>query len=255
MKLAEKLAHPHTLVYTICHARAFMDLFRRRSEDMQSYSDLLVSICNENGFSHWRNFGWILNGWTAISGSDADRGTEVLRKAVAGWQKGGARLWTPMFLILEAAGQVKAGRGEAALETIEQALAICEDSSERWAMAEALRTKAYILLSTGRAKSNEIEAILLDGLEIARRQQARYWELRTSRDLAHLWQREGRNREALKLLQPVCDQFKESVDVADLRDARALLRCLRREVAGKKTNKRFSTRVAASQRQAAIAGN
>ena len=30
MKLAEKLSHPHTLVYTICHARGFMDLFRRR---------------------------------------------------------------------------------------------------------------------------------------------------------------------------------------------------------------------------------
>src|SRR5262249_25579789 len=76
MKLAEKLAHPHTLVYTICHARAFMDLFRRRGEDMKSYADLLVSICNENGFSHWRNFGRILDGWAAISGGDADRGTE-----------------------------------------------------------------------------------------------------------------------------------------------------------------------------------
>ena len=28
MKLAEKLSHPHTLVYTICHARGFIDLFR-----------------------------------------------------------------------------------------------------------------------------------------------------------------------------------------------------------------------------------
>src|SRR5262249_28251039 len=156
------------------------------------------------------------------SGGDADRGTEVLLKGVAGWQKGGARLWTPMFLILEAAGQLKAGHDATALETIEQALAICEDSGERWAKAEVLRTKAYILLSTGRAKSNEIEAILLDSLEIARRQQARCWELRTSRDLAHLWQRQGRNREALKLLQSVCDQFKEGFDVNDLRDARAL---------------------------------
>src|SRR5262249_31624497 len=107
MKLAEKLAHPHTLVYTICHARAFMDLFQRRDEDMQSHADLLIAICNENGFSHWRNFGRILEGRAAIGG-DADRGTEVLRKAVAGWQKGGARLWMPMFLIFVAAGYVTA---------------------------------------------------------------------------------------------------------------------------------------------------
>jgi predicted ATPase len=255
MKLAEELAHPHTLVYTTCHARAFIDLFRQRCEHMRSYAGLLVSICNENGFSHWRNYGQILDGWVAISRGDVNRGTEVLRKAVAGWQKGGARLWMPMFLILEAAGHAKAGREEAALETIEQALAICEETGERWAMAEVLRTKACTLLSTGRAKSDEIEAILLNSLEIARRQQARCWELRTSRDLARLWQRQGRNREALKLLQPVFDQFKEGFDVADLRDARALLHCLKREVTRKKTSKRFSTRVAASRRELAIVRN
>jgi predicted ATPase len=255
MQLAEKLSHPHTLVYTICHARAFMDLFRRRSEDMQSYADLMVSICNENGFSHWSNYGRILNGWAAICGGNADTGTELLRNAVAGWQKGGARLWVPMFRILEAEGHVKAGRDEAALETIEQALAICEDTGLRWAMAEVLRTKAWILLSTGRAKSNQIEAILLDSLEIARRQQARCWELRTSRDLAHLWRCQGRNSEALKLLQSVCDQFNEGVDVADLRDARALLSWLSREVAQKKPGKRVSTPVAAPQHQSEIPRN
>jgi predicted ATPase/DNA-binding response OmpR family regulator/class 3 adenylate cyclase len=243
MKLAEELSHPHTLVYTICHARAFMDLFRRRSEDMQSYADLLVSICNENGFSHWRNCGRILDGWAAICGGHADSGTEVLRNAVAGWQKGGARLWVPMFLILEAEGHVKAGRDEVALQTIEQALGICEDTGERWAMAEVLRTKASILLSTGRANSDEIEAILLDSLEIARRQQARCWELRTSCDLARLWQGQGRNREALKLLQSVCDQFEEGFDVADLKKAKALVRCLRREVT-RKPSERSSTRAA-----------
>jgi predicted ATPase len=232
-----------------------MDLFRRRCEDMQSYADLLVSICNENGFSHWRNFGQILDGWVAISADDVDHGTEVLRKAVAGWQKGGARLWMPMFLILEAEGHVKASHDETALQTIERALAICEETGERWAMAEVLRTKACTLLSTGRAKSDEIEAILLDSLAIARRQQARSWELRAACDLARLWQRQGRNSEALRLLESVCDQFTEGFDTWDLKVAKALLRCLRREV-GRKPRERFSTRVvAASRRETAIAGN
>ena len=77
-----------------------MDLFRGRYEDTQSYAKLMVSICDESGFSHWRNYGRILDGWAAICGGDVDRGTAVLQKAVAGWQKGGARLWMPMFLIL-----------------------------------------------------------------------------------------------------------------------------------------------------------
>ena len=234
MKLAEKLSHPQTLVYTICHARAFMDIFRRRCQDMQSYASLVISICNENGFSpRWASWGRILDGWAAICGGDVDRGTAVLQKAVAGWQKEGAR-WMPMFLILEAEGHVKAGRAEIALQTIEQALAICDDTGERWAMAEVLRTKAGILLSTGRANSDDIETILLNSLEIARRQQARCWELRTSCDLSRLWQRQGRNREALRLLESIYNQFTEGFDTRDLKDAGALLRYLRREVSQKR---------------------
>jgi predicted ATPase len=161
-----------------------------------------------------------------------DRGTAVLQKAVAGWQKEGAR-WMPMFLILQAEGHFKAGRVDPALQAVEQALATCEHTGERWAMAEVLRTKARILLSTGRAKSDEIETILLDSLEIARRQQAHCWELRTSGDLARLWQNQGRSREALKLLQSVCDQFEEGFDAADLREARALVRSLRQNLSRK----------------------
>jgi hypothetical protein len=60
---------------------------------------------------------------------------------------------------------------------------------------------------------------------------------------------QGRNTEALKLLQPVCDQFKESVDVADLRNARALLRCLKHELNQKKPGERFSRRAATPDRE------
>ena len=156
---------------------------------------------------------------------------EVLREGVVGWQKVGARLWMPMFLLLEAETYLKAGRNEAALRAIEQALAICQDTGERWAIAEVLRMKARILLSAGNGKNyREIEAILLNSLEIAQRQQARCWQLRASCDLAHLWQHEGRNAKALKLLQSVYDQFTEGFDTPDLRDAHALLRNLRRSL-------------------------
>ena len=64
----------------------------------QSYAGLVISICNENGFSHWANCGMILDGWAAVCAGQLDRGMEVLREGVVGWQKGGARLWMPMFL-------------------------------------------------------------------------------------------------------------------------------------------------------------
>jgi predicted ATPase len=155
MRLAERLSHPHTLVYTICHARCFMDLFRCRYENMEAYANAVVSICSENGFLHWANFGKILRGYVAVNRGQVDRGIELLRQGIVGWQSGGAGLWIPIFLTLEAQACANAGRNEAALRAIEQALATSPENGVHWATAEVLRTKARVLLSMGRANNRE----------------------------------------------------------------------------------------------------
>ena len=230
MKRAEELSHPHTLVYTICHARGFMDLFSRRCDDTRSYAGLVVSLCTENGFSHWINCGRILEGWGEIRQGKVDQGIELLRAGMASWQKAGARLWLPILLTLKAEAYVETGRGDAALEVIEEALAVSKVTGERWAMAEVLRVKGRLLQILGRAETGEIERILINGLEIARAQQARCWELRISCDLARLWQGQGREREALKLLESIYEQFTEGFDTRDLVEAKALLENLRRSL-------------------------
>jgi class 3 adenylate cyclase/DNA-binding response OmpR family regulator/predicted ATPase len=235
MKHAEELSHPHTLVYTICHARAFIDLFTRRCADAPLYAGQVVSLCTENGFSHWINCGRIFEGWAEICRGDVDRGIELLRAGIAAWHKRGARLWLPIFLTLEAEAYAKAGRGDAALVVIEEALAIAKDTGERWAMAEVLRLKARLLQAVAAAETKEIETILVSSLEIARAQQARCWELRAACDLARLWQAQGRGREGLKLVQAIYEQFTEGFDTADLREAKALMQDLKRSV-GRKRN-------------------
>jgi class 3 adenylate cyclase/DNA-binding response OmpR family regulator/predicted ATPase len=230
MKHAEELCHPHTLVYTICHARGFMDLFSRRCDDTQSHAGLVVSLCTDNRFSHWINCGRILEGWAEIRRGEVHQGIELLRVGMASWQKAGARLWLPIFLTLEAEACMEGGRGDAALELIEEALAVSKDTGERWAMAEVLRVKARLLQILGRTEIREIETVLINGLEIARAQQARCWELRASCDLARLWQGQGREREALKLLESIYEQFTEGFESRDLVDAKALLESLRRSM-------------------------
>ena len=60
-------------------------------------------------------------------------------------------------------------------------------------------------------------------LAIARRQEARAWELRAAMSLARLWQQQGKRAEARDLLTPIYDWFTEGFDTADLQDAKALL--------------------------------
>ncbi len=166
--------------------------------------------------------GRILEGWATVNEGEIDRGIELLRAGVAAWREAGARLWLPLFLVLEAQACNKAGRNEAALGAIEQAIAISEQTGEYWCLAEILRIKAGLLSATERA-SDQVEILFAKSLEIARGQQARCWELRTACDLASFWQSKGRAIEALHLLQPIYAQFTEGFDSADLRHAKQIL--------------------------------
>jgi len=223
VKCAEAIAHPFTQVYTLCHARGMMDVFRRRSEDTRSYASLVVSLCSEHGFPFWAAGGQILDGWAASRQGEMATGIDAIRAGLAAWRETGARLWLPIFLALEAEIHAMAGRTDAALRAIEQALAIADETGERWAVAEVLRIKAGLLLAAGRAGTDEVEGLLTKSLEIARSQRALCWELRTSCDLARLWQEQGRGKSALKLLQSVYGQFTEGLETADLQDAKALM--------------------------------
>jgi predicted ATPase len=221
------LSHPFTLAYTICHARGMMDIFRRCPEDTRSYAHTVISICTEHDFPFWTAGGRILDGWATAWQGNVDEGIEKLDEGLAAWRKTGARLWLPIFLALKAEAHAKVGRSDAALKIIEEALAISDETGERWAVAEVLRIKAGLLQATGRATADEIEGLLIKSLETGRRQQALSWQLRTACDLVRLWQGQGRDDEALTLLQSIYGQFTEGFGTADLIDAKALLEGLR----------------------------
>jgi predicted ATPase len=131
------------------------------------------SLCAENGFSHWISGGRILEGWAEVAQSRVQEGRAKICSAVLDWRRGGARLWLPLFLMGQAQAHARAGDGDGALASIEEALAVAEETGERWALAEVLRTKAPLLRGAARDEADEIETILIDSLEIARRQGAR----------------------------------------------------------------------------------
>ena len=61
-----------------------------------------------------------------------------------------------------------------------------------------------------------------EALTIARRQQAKSYELRTATSVARLWGEQGRRAEARELLTPVYGWFTEGFDTTDLKDAAKL---------------------------------
>ena len=84
-------------------------------------------------------------------------------------------------------------------------------------------SKAELRLRLDPADEQRAEAGFRRALEIARRQQAKSWELRAATSLARLWGEQGRRAEARDLLAPVYGWFTEGFDTADLKEAKALL--------------------------------
>ena len=93
--------------------------------------------------------------------------------------------------------------------------------------AELHRLRAEILLDTDGNAVEEAEALFGQALEIARRQEAKTFELRAATSLARLWQRQGKRDAARALLAPLYVWFTEGFDTRDLTDATALLEELR----------------------------
>jgi adenylate cyclase len=105
--------------------------------------------------------------------------------------------------------------------------------------AEVHRLKGELLLidlpspaeAVGPASLAAAEACFRHAIEVARRQGARWWELRATASLCRLLCKAGAGRtasgaEARRMLADITGTFDEGFDTADLREAQELLETL-----------------------------
>jgi predicted ATPase len=149
-------------------------------------------------------------------------------QGLAAFQATGMRLQYPHFLALLAEAYGKAGQAEEGLSVLAEALALVEETGERYYGAELYRLKGELLLMQGDEAESEAEASFHKAIEVARRQQAKSWELRATMSLCRLWQRQGKREEARQRLAEVYGWFTEGFDTPDLQEAKALLEELSR---------------------------
>src|SRR4029077_3982813 len=126
------------------------------------------------------------------------------------------------LLALQADAQLAIGRPEAALASVTAGLKVVETMGGAPLEAELHRLRGEALLA-GAGTLSEAEAAIEKGIAVARRQNAKSWELRAAPSLARLRRQQGRPQEAAALLAPVLGWFTEGLDTADLQAARTLL--------------------------------
>jgi predicted ATPase len=90
-------------------------------------------------------------------------------------------------------------------------------------LAEINRVAGEIAMMLPQLNPVEAEAYFEQAVTVARRQQAKSWELRAAMSMARLWRDQGKREEARNLLAPVYGWLTEGFDTRDLKEAKALL--------------------------------
>src|SRR5262249_11471037 len=116
------------------------------------------------------------------------------------------------------------GQLDEGLRLVTEALERTQQCGERWCEAELYRLQGELLVQEDGVEHAAVtaEACFHQALAVARRQQARSFELRAALSLGRLWQQQGKYQEAHDLLAPIYGWFTEGFDTADLQEAKAL---------------------------------
>jgi predicted ATPase len=165
----------------------------------------------------------ILRGWALAALGERADGIAQLRQGLEGWRATGASISWSYWLGLLADTYARGAHAGEGLAVVAEALTCVDQTGERYAEAELHRLKGELLLKHIPPDAPQAEACFQQALTVARRQQARSWELRAAMSLACLWQRQGKRDEARDLLAPIYRWFTEGFDTADLQEAKALL--------------------------------
>jgi DNA-binding winged helix-turn-helix (wHTH) protein/predicted ATPase len=222
LALAQTLAHPYSLGLAR-HYATFLHHRRREVPDVQAQAEALLTLATAQGFPLWAGYGTCWRGWALAVQGQGEAGLAQMRQGLAALLATGQTLGRPFCLVIlaEAAGHI--GQAAEGLRLLAEALTAFEASGRGDMLAEAYRLQGELLLRQAGTDAAQAEACFHQALAIARRQQAKSWELRAAMSLSRLWLRQGRCTDAHQLLAPIYGWFTEGFDTADLQEAKALL--------------------------------
>ena len=201
---------------------AVLCLIRRQPEAALSHAHEAMVLSEKNGFAQWRALAQRVHGDALTELGQLDRGAAELQESIAVVEaRGGPIRQGPIASLARCYSMM--GRTDAAISMLDEALAQGERSGENQWQAETLRLKGEVLLMHDAAAIADAEACFHAALDVARTQEAKWWELRTSVSLARLLLDTNRRDEARTMLAGIYGWFTEGFDLPDMKEAKTLL--------------------------------
>ena len=218
----QKLVLCRILYQGICRIAPMIGDFATADREIARLIDLATGL----DAHFWQTAGRLLKGKLSVERGEFAEALPVLRDALETCDQTGWRLSYPEFKGALALALAGLGRLDEALGTVEDAVASAGagEDGQVWYMPELLRIKGEVLLRQAAGQSTQAaEDCFHQAGEMAREQEALFWELRVALSIARLRVSQGRHREARALLAPVYDRFTEGFATTDLQAARTIL--------------------------------
>jgi predicted ATPase len=222
LSLAERLSHPFSKGFAL-NFTAILHQFRREHESALTRAQEVIALSTDQGFGQWLAMGSVLQGWALSSQRQEPKAVMQLQQSLTAYEATGAKLGWPYFLNLLTEAKAASGTLAEGRKVLDEALRTILPVGE--CEAELHRLKGELTLQQSKASNPqaEAEACFLKAIEVARRQQAKSWELRATISLSRLWGHQGKRQEARQRLETIYGWFTEGLATKDLQEARALL--------------------------------
>jgi len=183
----------------------------------------LIALADEKRVLFWRAAGMMLYGGVLALNDEASDAVNMITSGLTAWRATGSTIAVPSHLSYLATAYAKLGQFDDAWRCIGEAMTTIETTNERWFEAYTRYIAGEIALMSPEPDTAKAETYFNRALDIARKQQAKSWELRAAMSMARLWRDQGKREEARDLLAPVYGWFTEGFDTLDLKEAKVLL--------------------------------
>ena len=220
VRIAEARAHPPTIAMA---KQAWIRVLLSKGEHAQAVAEAqqMLALSERFGIQTRMANAWMFLGRARIALGDVEPGMALLRKGYELWVSAGGKQQCSQYGAQAADALLRAGRSDEARRYLAEAQAVQAETDERFYESELLRLAGRLLEGDGDEAGAEPR--YREAIAIAEARGLKLFALRAARDLAVLWQRQGKGTEARQVLQPLHAWFTEGFGFSELREAKGVL--------------------------------
>ena len=220
LEITKKISHHYSMAI-IYYLLALIYQLRGDHNSAYEYAQQAISVSTERGYELFLNMGYIIKGWALCQQGNEDEGISMIKESYEKYINTGTEIFSTYWIAFLAEVYLKTGKEKEGIRLLDKVLD--SENEETSYEAELYRLRGELLLSDFPDNHSQFEQDICKAIDIARKQNAKSLELKSTISLCHFLKEHNRENEALDSLSKIYNWFTEGFDTRDLIKAKSLL--------------------------------